>query len=916
MTPITSRTVRYLYLRFALAACAVLLLGSLANATGASADFSDYGIESVGASLSTLEAGRHPDVTTEIRFNPPSGEPIATSESIAVELPPGLVANPARFPTCSLLTFNTPINITQCPQDSQVGMVELEFNGLGFIHEPLYLLDPPEDQVVRLGFVGLFFGITLDVDLRSGSDYGATISALHMPTESPPRTPMFVKTTAWGVPADPAHDSERTTPFEAYLCPAFGVQDGSPCMAACPFGSDFGKCFENGYFPQSGESRKSGLAPAPFMSSPASCGPMEFRFKTAATQQPGRVFEASASAGEITGCNRVPFDPVMSLAPTSSRAGASTGLEATLEIPQEEAVSTVNSSPLRSTKVVLPEGMTVNSSAADGLQGCSIEQAGFGTPDPSDCPDASKLGTVEITAPALKRPIHGGIYLRTPEPGHLFRFWLATSELGVNLKLPMEVELDQATGRLTTVIHESPQLPAEKVVLRFNGGPRAPLRNPQTCGTYKASYELSPWSGNPAATGAVPFSIDQGCDTGGFDPKLSAGTTSPTAAAYSPFVFDISREDGEQNLTGVDVTLPKGLAAKFAGVPLCPESAAGGGACPAGSQIGVVKAATGAGPQPLWIPQPGKSPTAVYLAGPYKGAPYSVVATVPAQAGPFDLGLVSVRSAIQVDPVTAQGTVKSDPLPQILQGVPIDYRRVRVEIDHPGFTLNPTSCEEQRVEATVHGSGGATATPSERFQAADCASLGFAPKLNLALKGGTKRGGHPALRAVLRAKDGQANLRQVTVALPHSEFLDQAHIGTVCTRVQFAADACPAASIYGHARATTPLLDGNLEGPVYLRSSNHPLPDLVMALRGTNGIEIEAAGRIDSFRGGIRTTFEALPDAPIKRVVLEMKGGKKGLLINSTDICSGPHRATAGFRGQNGKVKSGRPVLRAVNCGK
>jgi hypothetical protein len=535
-------------------------------------------------------------------------------------------------------------------------------------------------------------------------------------------------------------------------------------------------------------------------------------------------------------------------------------------------------------------------------------EAAYKTDGPSDCPDASKLGTAEITSPALKRPIHGGLFLRTPEPGHLFRFWLVSSELGVNLKLPAEVELDQQTGRLTTVIQESPQLPASKVVLQLRGGARAPLRNPESCGTFNASYEFGPWSGNPPATGIAPIAINEGCNTGGFGPKLSAGTISPSAGEFSPLVFDITREDGEQNLAAIDVTLPQGLTAKLAGVPLCSDGLAASSACPASSQIGIVRAAVGAGSQPLWVPQPGKSPTAVYLAGPYKGAPYSVVATVPAQAGPFDLGLVTVRSGIYVDPETAQVTVKSDPLPQILQGIPIDYRHVRVEVNRSKFTLNPTSCAVGTVHSAIRGTGGAVAHPSDRFQAADCASLGFTPRLTLRLKGGTKRGGHPRLRAALTAKKGQANIRRASVALPHSEFLDQAHIGTVCTRVQFAANACPAASAYGHARAITPLLDQPLEGVVYLRSSSHKLPDLVVDLRGQ--VHVVLAGRIDSVNGGIRTTFEAAPDAPIRKFVLNMKGGKKGLLVNSRNLCATKNRAFVKLNAHNGRSSNSRPVLK------
>jgi hypothetical protein len=839
----------------------------------------EYGIESVGASLSTLEAGRHPDLTTSIDFKP-TAEPIPDTASLAVELPAGLTANPQRFPTCSLVTFKNSF-ATPCPQDSQVGIVEVQFGGgTPFVTEPLYNLEAPEDEVARLGFIGLLYPHILDVDLRAGSDYGVTVGSTNIPSEFHISS---IRTVTWGVPADPSHNPQRLTPFEALFCA------GTACEAP-------------------GGERASGLSPEPFMTNPASCGPVVFGFKATSYLLPGQEFEQAALAGEITDCDKVPFSPSLSLAATSRLAGGPTGLEATLHIPQNEAINTVNSSPLRSAKVVLPEGMTVNASAADGLEACGTDQVGLGTGRAAACPDRSKLGTVEITSPALKRPIEGGIFLRTPEPGYLFRFWLVSNELGVNLKVPAEVELDQGTGRLTTLIQESPQLPAETVVLRFNSGARAPLRNPRACGTVNASYEFGPWSGGAPATGIVPMVIDQGCDGGGFHPALSAGTVSPTAGSFSPFVFDITREDDEQNLSAIEVALPKGLTAKLAGVAICPEGPASSGSCPADSQIGLVKTAVGAGTQPLWVPQAGKDPTALYLAGPYRAAPYSVIAKVPAQAGPFDLGVVAVRSGIYVDPTTAQVTVKSDPLPQILQGIPIDYRRVRVEADRSRFTLNPTSCAEKSVNASVLSAAGAVATPSDRFQAADCASLGFAPKLSLRLNGGTRRTAHPQLQATLQASPGQANIRRVSVALPRSEFLEQAHIRTVCTRSQFAADSCPSGSVYGRASVTTPLLDRPLRGPVYLRSSSHELPDLVVDLKGQ--IRITLAGRIDSLNGGIRATFTSTPDAPIRRFVLNMKGGRKGLLVNSTELCRSRHLATVEMTGQNGRVRNTRSPLK------
>jgi hypothetical protein len=340
----------------------------------------------------------------------------------------------------------------------------------------------------------------------------------------------------------------------------------------------------------------------------------------------------------------------------------------------------------------------------------------------------------------------------------------------------------------------------------------------------------------------------------------------------------------------------------------------GGGDCPPSTQIGHVNVANGAGPFPLWVPQPGKRPTAVYLGGPYKGGPFSVIAVVPAQAGPFDLGDQVVRSALYVDPKTAGGSVVSDQLPQILEGIPTPYRAVHVVIDRPDFTLNPTGCDRRQIHATVDSAKGAVANLTTPFQVANCANLGFKPKLSLKLIGGTKRGGHPRMHAVVRPREGDANLSATVVRMPRSAFLDQAHIRTICTRVQYAeaggnGAGCPAGSVYGHVRAVSPLLDEPLQGPVYLRSSSHNLPDLVFSLHGL--IDIEAVGRIDSENGGIRASFEGIPDAPIAEILLNMQGGKKGLIVNSRNLCTSTNRATAKLSAQNGRRRTLHLVSRA-----
>jgi hypothetical protein len=607
--------------------------------------------------------------------------------------------------------------------------------------------------------------------------------------------------------------------------------------------------------------------------------------------------------------------------------------------------------------VKLPAGLAISPSSADGLGACSDQasdpagdQVRYYDTKPVACPDASKIGTAVALSPTLAlhdpqedekiigpEPIPGDVYLLKPHPGDLpigggsqegkFRLLiqLENARAGINIKLPGVATADPQTGQLTTTFIENPQLPSSHITVSLLEGARAPLATPVTCGKFDTAAHLVPWGTPdvPDANKTASFSVGSGPNgtacplspaTRPFAPTVSAGTQSSKAGASSPFTLKLTRNDGEQELSSFDLTTPPGFSAKLAGVPYCPEAAIAAASgrsgaaelaspsCLAASQLGTVTVAAGPGTNPY------NTQGKAYLAGPYKGAPLSLETITPAVAGPFDLGVVAVRAALYVNPETAQVTVKTDQLPQIIDGVPLRLRSITAKIDRPNFTLNPTNCSPLSVNATVRSSDGASASPSNAFQVGSCKNLGFKPDLKLSLKGATKRSGHPALKATLNyPKGAYANIAKAVVSLPHSEFLAQNHIKTICTRVQFAADACPKGSIYGFVTATTPLLDAPLSGPLYLRSSSHPLPDLVAALHGQ--IDVDLVGRIDSKNGGIRTTFDAVPDAPVSKFVLTMQGGKKGLLENSKNLCNSVNKADVRFTAQNGRTANSTPVL-------
>ncbi len=900
-------------------ALGLLLLFALLLAPAAAR--ADFGIKSLQAGAFdrdgsvNLRAGSHPfEYRLSLVMNQDAeGHAEGTLREFVVDLPAGVVGNPRAVPRCSGADFEG--QSPHCPGNTQVGVARIkiaELDETDTITVPVYNLTPPLGVPASLGFSIINENSFQEGSLRPG-DFGVSVSDITIPTGHEVQS---ASETIWGVPAEAAHNSQRL----CYLPNGVAVH-------GCP----------------------SDAAPVPFLTLPTSCtGPLRTTLSVRSVEEPEQLESATIeSLGEggapegLHGCDRPPFEPTISAQPETAVADSPSGLRFDLHLPQSpfpkkgdpEGAATA-SAHLRDAAVTLPAGLALNPSTAAGLGACSLAQIGLGSPGSAQCPPSSKIGTVRAQTPLLDHPVPGSLYIakQGENPfGSLLALYLVLDDpiTGVVVKLAGKVEPDPLSGQLRTVFKNNPQLPVEDLTLELPGGPRAPLTTPPTCGTHTTTSALTPWT-SPEGVSAFPSdSFPIASAPGGMpcapseaqmpnSPSFRAGTTTPLAGAYSPFVLKLSRENGSQRLAGLNFTLPPGLSAKLAGLSECSEAQIalaqarrepGEGAlekaspsCPASSRLGAVNVGAGSG-TPLY------TQGNAYLAGPYKGAPLSTAIIVPAVAGPFDLGTVVVRAALYVDESTAQVRVISDPFPTILRGIPLDVRSVAVQIDRDQFTLNPTSCQPKEITAQALSLSGASAALSSRFQVAACGGLAFKPKLALSLKGATKRTGHPALRAVLTYPKGSyANIASAQVTLPHSEFLDTTHIGTVCTRVQFAARTCPKGSVYGSARAFTPLLDKPLEGPVYLRSSNHKLPDLVAALRGQ--VDFNLVGRVDTGKAnGIRNTFEAAPDVPVAKFVLSMKGGKKGLLVNSEDICSKPQHAIAHFAAHNGKVLDIKPLI-------
>jgi hypothetical protein len=894
-------------------------------------------------------AGSHPfQLSTTLQLNSGPPQPAKAGQRQGVEqpalprnvrapLPAGFVGNATVTPTCDMQTFLGEVAglRNECPDNTVLGVssvtiFEEHFGSLIRLAVPIFNLPPAHGEPARFGFMPLGTPVVIDTAVDAEHDY-RIIASVRNTTE----VAQFLGATLvfWGAPGDPGHDNAR-----GWNCVYYGSVD--PCE------------------------RPPSLSEKAFLRQPVSCStPLDFGIQLEPWNVPlgSTVDEAESIQPNMVGCNQVPFDPSITSAPTSKLASNPSGLDFRLDMPNSGLLNkdAITEGQAKKVEVTLPEGMTVNPSEGEGLVGCSPEEYARETASSAPgagCPDASKVGTVEASTPLIEEKLQGALYVATPfdNPfGSLVALYIVarSPERGVLVKQAVEVRPDPRTGQLVAISDNLPQLPYDSFRLHFKEGARAPLVTPPACGDYDVVARFTPWSAqdpdNPApneiVTRTSTFTVERGvdggaCPSGGtppFHPGLLAGTINNSAGTYSPFSARLTRNDGEQEFTNFSIKLPPGVVGKLAGIPFCSDAAIAaakartgphGGAeelaspsCPAASQIGRTLVGAGVGASLTYVP--GKA----YLAGPYNGSPLSVVAITAAKVGPFDLGTVVVREALRINPETAEVFVDatgSDPIPHIIQGIPVHARDIRVYVDRPEFVLNPTSCEPTSTASTVLGSGldfGSDAdnvpvTVTSPFQAADCASLGFKPRLQLSLRGKIRRGGNPALRAVLRPRLGDANAARISVALPHSEFLDQGHIRTVCTRVQFKAGAgngsqCPAGAVYGHARAWTPLFDHPLEGPVFLRSSEHPLPDLVLALHGL--VDIQAVGRIDSANGGIRNTFDFVPDAPVTKVVVDFQGGKKSLLQNSTNVCRGKNRATVKMKGHNGKIHNFQVPLRA-----
>ncbi len=885
----------------------------------------DNTIEAEAGGTSATQAGSHPyAMTTTIEFSTHEHEgqtaPNGNVKDLEVNFPAGMIVNPnVTDARCTEEELDSQFT---CPTASAVGVAYLKLEVAGAEGDvPVFDMVPPRGAPAELGFDVAGIIVHIYGNAQTGGDYEVSAKTADILEKGGIYS---AAVTVWGDPSSPVHNEERG------LCATSPSVEANPTVIGkqnerLEWEKDLKGAIErreeeetNGEpitpFPQNAEEAhyrfncpvRPLTKPALTLPTACSASPLMAAMSVNTWEEPEKFVRASSESPAVTGCEKLNFSPSLSVRPAEPETPSTespTGLEVDLRVPQDESLTGLAESNVKEAFVTFPAGVTVSPSAANGLNACPLlrgrepakeakesnkEDVGIDleSAQPANCPAESKLGSVEVITPLLEQPLKGSVYVaqqgNLPGAGSnpfssLFALYLVAEGNGAIIKLPGEIELDEATGQVSARFGEDPttgfdlpQLPFSELKMRFFGGPRAPLVTPSSCGTYTTTSQLTPWDGNPASEPTSSFTIDEGCGSRGFSPTLTAGTTNPQAGGFSDETVTIGRNDGEQDLGGITVTTPPGLLGNISTVPLCGEPQANQGTCGAESQIGETTVATGPGEDPYWV-RGGK----VYLTSPYNHEPFGLSIVVPTVAGPFTLkgehggvGKEVVRASIAISPKTGELTVVSDPLPHMLEGVPLDVRTINVDINRHDFTFNPTNCEEMHMRSSITSTEGATSTPSSRFQAADCAALPFKPSLSATTQGnGSDRVNGASMNVKVTQQSGEAGIRSVHLELPMKLPARLSTLQKACTEATFDANPanCPASSDVGTGIAHTPVLPVPLEGPAYFVShGGAQYPELVFVLQG-DGVTIDLAGEthINPKTKITSSTFGTVPDAPI-----------------------------------------------------
>lgn len=873
------------------------------------------------------QAGSHPytaafnyTVVSSLKSDGEISFPGGELRDLEATVPPGFVGNLSSIPQCRQYEVTT----EKCPPGSVVGILSIK-TPLSAFRQRVYNMVPPPGEPAQLGFDLASTNVTINFSVRTGGDYSIVANVNNIPQDEVFSSTLLL----WGVPEEASHNRWRA-PEDG--CTQEEIEH--PVL-----GDEVNYC-----------AAQQKPIMEPFLTLPTSCeGPQPFAFRElnswldpeARSEVAFPSHDASGAPAGFTGCEALAFEPSISTSPDTGRADTPAGLTVEVKPPlggltQPNALGTAD---IQNTVVVLPEGLVINPGQAAGLQACGDAEDGLtsqaekarGEEDDGapSCPSASKIGTVTIKSPLIEgaeeKQFEGNVYLLQSDPPDI-KLLVAASADGVNLKLIGNVHLNEQTGRLETKFLGTPQLPFTVFKLSFSGGAQAALDTPTQCGSYATNADFTPW-GSPFVQDFLTdasFVIDEGPGGGPcpssplpFGPSLIAGATTDQAGGFTSFSMLLRRADGQQRIEKLQFKIPKGLAGMISQVPLCDEADANAGTCPAASHVGHSVVTSGPGPYPLVIPQPGEPEAPIYLTGPYKGAPFGLSIVTPVIAGPFNLGTIVTRASIAVDPNTAQITVTTDPLPQIVKGVPTDLREVDAVIDRPGFMFNPTNCAPQTFSGTATSSQGAQAAISSPFGMGSCQSLKFNPKFAVSTSGKNSRASGASLTAKVSypktAQGTQANITSVKVDLPKQLPSRLSTLQKACTNSQFQASPanCPAASKVGYAIVTTPLLPVPLSGPaIFVSHGGEAFPSLTIVLQGDNvTVDLTGTTFINSKTNITSTTFKSVPDVPFNTFTLTLPQGKYSALAANGNLCNAKLKMPTIFNAQNGlTIKQSTPI--------
>ncbi len=885
--------------------------------------------ESVGGVPDT-QAGSHPfQLTTTLDLNQKFGANVSESPALVrdlrFDLPAGMVGNPNAVPQCPTGEFAALIGgRNACPPDTVIGVAKVTLLVSSLVAKPiavpvpLFNLVPDPGEPARFGFLVLGDPVILDTSLRTGGDYGVVVS-IHNITESPDL--LASQVTFWGDPGDPRHDQQR----------------GWNCLAPLAPGS-------SGLFGEGPCAPLSESSSLPLLTLPTSCA-TPWSPTVAGDSWPEPTVEKGGEyslhdeyghALGLSGCNRLTFEPSISVTTDGQAGSTPTGLTVGIHVPQTAGLNPTGDAQatVKNTTVALPAGIALNPAGADGLSACGLGEVGLETATQVTCPESSKVGTVEIHTPLLPDPLVGAVYLAAQDAnpfGSLVALYIAAEDAkaGVLVKLAGEVKPDPVTGQLVSTFEETPQLPFEDLSLHFFGGSRAPLGTPALCGGYTTTASIEPWSGNAPAVSSSEFQITSGpndtpcSDPLPFHPTLEAGSVNIQTGGYTQLTTTMSREDGEQNLQGIQLRLPEGLIGSLSQVQLCGEPQADEGTCGPESEIGETTVSVGLGGNPYSVVG-GK----VYITGPHDGAPFGLSIVNPAKAGPFDLGNVVVRAKVEVNPITSALTVTTDPsgsyaIPHILDGIPLQIKHVNVLINRSKFVFNPSNCTPTAITATLSSSEGASSNISVPFQVTNCATLKFKPKFAVSTPGKTSRtnGTSLAVKLTYPVEEGQANIAKVKVDLPKQLPSRLPTLQKACTEAAFDAnpESCPATSKVGEAVATTPTISGVFTGPAYFVSHGGAgWPELIVVLKGEDGVTVDLHGETFISKQGVTSsTFKTVPDVPVGSFELKLPAGPySALTANGANLCGKSLTMPTEFLAQNGDVIHQSTKIAITGCPK